>query len=766
MKKNEADAVRSLIQEFHDCQWRTTQLQILSTLGQSPEQRSLEFLFQQALRDQTDIPIAEAAVRALGQTHHPMAGRFLSQFFLTCSETLKPSVIGALGAVPDPSCIPEFLKLLPQCVAEKKWLWVRNLILTLGELKVEAATAEILKVLNMKDSVVGHSGVFTAALISLGKTARDLRVLAPFEDSFSSDLLEYQIFSSVRDQIFVRSQLNLTGEMSSSPMAPEKEGEPTFNRDEYLKLSEVQRIQSMNAWTDYGLTVQGNSSLSLKVAKIFEQALDAEKDPGVQARVLRAFAQLRQSSPKITTFLKETPISEIENKDLRMARLIYLKNCTEKKAASFLDESLKSNPKDASEKTALLDALKSLSPSELKQTDSALLQSLLTDSLSDESELRKSALAFLAKHPMKTFIPKILLALKSEEEKTVLAALVTLKASHDESVPEAIQPLLKSTSDSLVGRAIDTLTALPYLRAQRIAVDYLKENSDRLDICDKLIRCLKVEDASAFDYFRSVIESLLKENPDHPMTDALTEFKSRFILSSVKSASGKLLEKGADITAIDKELASKITGYDRLDERVRTTLRSAEVPYLHPKMFDEYVDKSSSVLEYTKAVDLLLECEFGAKRLFSKLEMQLHEFQNTLHSLELNEAYLNAERVMIQLKVEKQFSPQSFPAHKLSLVAQGILSGRILNEQFKTIDGLKAWAVLMLVFSRKTTVKPLIPLTGITDDQIASLAKRLIALQDVRNPAAHRQTFLKFVDIDAVRTEVHQLLNILQKVFG
>src|SRR6476620_9102389 len=68
----EADAARELIQLYQDCQWRDTRFQIIRALARHPHQRSLEFLFGLA-QTVADLPIAEAAIWSLGQSHHRLA---------------------------------------------------------------------------------------------------------------------------------------------------------------------------------------------------------------------------------------------------------------------------------------------------------------------------------------------------------------------------------------------------------------------------------------------------------------------------------------------------------------------------------------------------------------------------------------------------------------------------------------------------------------------------------------------------------------------
>ena len=90
------------------------------------------------------------------------------------------------------------------------------------------------------------------------------------------------------------------------------------------------------------------------------------------------------------------------------------------------------------------------------------------------------------------------------------------------------------------------------------------------------------------------------------------------------------------------------------------------------------------------------------------------------------------------------------------------LNSKIINEHFKILDGLRAWAVILLLFGRKNNLvqKPLIQ---VTDDEalIINLSKKLMWLQDLRNPVAHRQTLSDFKAVEQARFEVIDILNSL-----
>ena len=94
-----------------------------------------------------------------------------------------------------------------------------------------------------------------------------------------------------------------------------------------------------------------------------------------------------------------------------------------------------------------------------------------------------------------------------------------------------------------------------------------------------------------------------------------------------------------------------------------------------------------------------------------------------------------------------------------------MLSSKIINEQFKILDGLRAWAIMFLLFTRKYTVvqKPLIPVQ-FDENVCVDLAKKLMWLQDLRNPVAHRHTLTQIDEIKEIRDECYRILNNLEKI--
>lgn len=871
-----SDSTRELIHIFEECQWRDTRLQIIRTLSRNPNQRGLEFLFRLA-RTPDDLPIAEAAIWSLGQSHQRLAALFLVNFYTNCDELLRPAVVGALGQIPDRTLAKEFLTQLQPAVQAKNNSLVKNLVLTLGELKVKEALPQLQELALQKH----NTSISLSALIAIGKIARDPKLLVPLELRFSQDLFEYQLFTSVKTQIQFRSQWKLEDYLSKlfsgqtvhpslpyelSHFKPEdvKEGFKMFSGAEHLErlclalsrvdfsglalwyqelfdlkkldvdrrklvlssisahlnpqmslplseiiagkfpdepelfplwlkavvmavpdadgeakkylddqrffaLPEEVRIASINEIFHFGLIVQAQPARLQKAARILEGILERDSSHRIQARCLRALGQLKFASKKAAELVKQCLSEPQEGQVVLLQSCFqYLEKCPEKNLSELL---LRMAPQPGKTTEGADPAkwgtayLRCLSALPNLPTSSSNLDDYLRVCLKAKgAPLRKmEALRLVAVHRRSGLLAEVVECLK-DEERVQLAALITLREIGNEGVADAVAPLLVLDHRSLSGRALDALSSLPGMRSKRVILDYLTDHSLDLDVCDKIIRCLRAPENFS-QYFVDVVDDLLKRYPEHPLLDGLLRLREKLSIRISGSTQDRVLPKGVDIQAIDVELSGKIAGYNTFDEFTKSALRSAEIPYLHREMFDEYVDKASSVVEYCKAVDLLLENSLGKKMLFPRIESALHEFQNVLHAAGLNEDYANGEHVIRQLELEKHFSVNAFPLHKMLMIAKDFRTGRVIRDQFKTMDGLRAWAIILLLFCRRIQgVKPLLTVKAGTDDQLVSFSKRLMALQDVRNPVAHRQTVVKFSGLDSVRNEVFGLLSLFPKI--
>jgi hypothetical protein len=146
------------------------------------------------------------------------------------------------------------------------------------------------------------------------------------------------------------------------------------------------------------------------------------------------------------------------------------------------------------------------------------------------------------------------------------------------------------------------------------------------------------------------------------------------------------------------------------------------------------------------------------------MEQHLHIFQNILHKAELDQEQPNINLVIRHFGAEHVFDLHSFPSTKLMMICRSVLSGRILRERTQVIDGLKAWAVILMIFSGN---EKLWGAAQMKKDPLLyhQLAHKLVLLQDLRNPAAHRQTMLALAPLSEIRKEVFNVFAQMKKAF-
>lgn len=378
--------------------------------------------------------------------------------------------------------------------------------------------------------------------------------------------------------------------------------------------------------------------------------------------------------------------------------------------------------------------------------------------------LSSVGLICIAAHPRPVFLNAVCDSLSVDALR--LSALVAARRFKNEVLVEKVALCLSSTSEAIVGRALDVLTLLPGDKAKRAALDHFLKNSLDEAVADKIIRSLEAP-VQGSDDFAAKIAQVIADYPDHPQVDGLIGLRER-LLSGMKSST--LLEVNtSDVEELDNKIILRIPSYEKFGEEVKAALRAAEMPFHHPEMFQGRVDKSTSAVAFCKAIDLFLEKQLWRQRVYSKFKSSPRKFQNIIHMVGLNESSPSARRVREALCLEKYFTEQTLPLHKMSVVAHGILTGRIEFEHWRILDGLRAWAVVILLFGRGAFLngkKPPIEFPGVEDSDIVKFSRRLLNLQDLRNPAAHRETWLQFPRIDEVRNEADMVFKEWQRMLS
>ena len=538
-----------------------------------------------------------------------------------------------------------------------------------------------------------------------------------------------------------------------------------YKSESFLGLAPGERIEAINLLVQVGLTCLSEPDGMRVVQGVLEGLLFDDRSLAVQARVLRALGQLRLTSQKVMGWIKEH-FTTAEFFDSVLAYIEQLGPILKAKSVAYIYDLIATPVLTRRHYPLFLRACARLAD---VPRDEKNLDFLLKECLDSRAalELRVLALQFLHRHPRASFLGRVQDAVASSIPQIQLNAVIALEAFEAADSIDSLGPLLATSDEVLRGRVLHTLAAVPGIRAKRILIDALKASSDDLHLVEKICRSLKVPESGAH-YFIESVNHVLTQSPDHPLKDALLSLRDRVGQGQVGGGTARL--KPEDIQAIDRSLAERILKYPSYDDAVKSALRSAEVPFLHPELYGEFVDKSASVIEYCKAVDLLLDREVGRKLLLPKIERNLQEFQNHIYSLELNGSSLDFDRILRKMGLEKEFQPQSFPLHKLSSVAQAVLSGRVLDQRFNVMDGLRAWASVLLLFGRRVQgpdgfqLRPLLIFKSQDDALIVNISKKLMQLQDARNPAAHRQTYTGLKEVDAIRASVFYLFTLLDQL--
>ena len=519
-----------------------------------------------------------------------------------------------------------------------------------------------------------------------------------------------------------------------------------------------QKIEVINAFVNCILVYQTETTWPKKSLQLITDLVSKENSNVVVGRWLRALGEINLGDLKWNTELRER-VGKSE--ELHASLLLMLENEDVHQHNEVLRVIAQTLPKKTESIAAFLRACASLKSPEKDLPSDEQIKTALNSERSDE---QIAALSFLGRHPRLSCLDSVISFSRPEIQHSGLSvhAIVAARSYQNIKTLPSLEKCLLSPSRVVSGRALDALLHLQDPKANAVVVQFLVNHLNNHNVCDKVLRSLK-----AGQQGQPELATLLEDATHHvgetSLKDDLLELASRLRFGQAEAAVAE--PSGGAIKDIDKQLESKIVGYAKLSDSVKASLRSAELPLHEPELFEATVDKSASVVQYCKALDLTLEKDFGQAVLFPKMEQQLHIFQNILHQAELDNETTGINRVLRHFRAEHVFDAGTLPLSKMQMVARSILNGRILRERTQVIDGLKAWAVLLVMFSGHERLWGAQLIKG-DPDLFHTLAHKLVLLQDLRNPAAHRQTMLALAPLSEIRKEVFQTFALIKKAFG
>ena len=200
------DHARALIRLYKESEWRSTRIEVLRSLGRFQDTRSLQFLIEVAEKKE-DITEQQLAYLAIGQRKNKSAQIYIQNSYLNAPDTLKAHLAYALGQAQGFTAIPILLNDWDLAYQKQEWLWLRNIILSLGDLKAYVALPK-LRILLSKSNALPNELCF-ALLFTAARLEREPELLLPLERQFSEDSLLLQVYQSTLSQVQIRSQFKL-----------------------------------------------------------------------------------------------------------------------------------------------------------------------------------------------------------------------------------------------------------------------------------------------------------------------------------------------------------------------------------------------------------------------------------------------------------------------------------------------------------------------------------------------------------------------------
>lgn len=511
------------------------------------------------------------------------------------------------------------------------------------------------------------------------------------------------------------------------------------NEDEGLRdlllsgLKAAQETKAQIAW----INLWQMAAVIGKKVLLPKDVLIRGSDEG-QARAIRAIAEIGATEDYIEDFkgFARAPSLVVKKAWLRFGASLKTKvDCQH-----ILSEFLKL---DAGLQKELLPNVLELFAKHLDQLKPGPLSQFLTqctrsvESLGEASEI--SLLRIVRRAPVPEFEEFALLESRSEKDAVRLHAAIAL-GSYRRSAG-AVTRLLnlietEVKNPSILGRAVDSLLRIELPAARAALVQVLEKHSDDPELLDVIYRRFKPIPGEAEPTLVLRMDVLIQKFPDHVGLNKWIALRDR-----LGGAGGDKTK--TSIPSLDSTLVKDLPEFPVLPPVIQATLRSAELLVSESVKSDRGFDLAPALIQWCKAIDLTLDRRLGAERFFPLLENRLSEVQTLMQGLGLREDYLAPDRFLERIGAASQLPTELIPVHKAKTMTKAFFDGRIAEDRFRVFDGLRAWAVVVLIFCRKLPGKDTarIPSTA-QDNELIHLSKTLMQLQDLRNPAAHRQTYL------------------------
>jgi HEAT repeat protein len=859
VQAKEQDKARLFISVFQSVAWRDTQASILRALGETQEQRGVEFLIR-FIRETQDLPLAAQAVLGLGYSQTSLAGEFLVSLLNETGSRLRQEAIVGLALMPHFHCDEQLLGIIED----------NNSSDTLKLFAVIAAGRRGAKntvpaILNLLQHEQGK--LFNAALLALGHLATEDQIDKACQRDTTYQLFADELKLYAKDRSYLRSQQK-TQEMVVGVLNDKKLSWSTsfrllreFPRDQVwdaLKTVESdtsnhtecllraatntpERVEEdieflvknheSTEHTEFAilarlcigiknddfimqlkplqackLLMQVHVQNPLNYAKEFFLPLSNEllAMAYINALVAQSFMTFRPN-PLLTEFLLNNLHSCTSSAvRARIIRGLAQMGCTEKRYIDELNSEMGSiknissvyysvsllpvacaypffserlftlfeREHSASEVSDLLNRIASLGNFNDAHFIEKIPEKILLDNLSSILEILASNLANNIENQCDDILERKLLFGNHSEK---LLALSAIALNGTERSCEFLFDFLKNKNQSLRERSLHGLCLRGSCDQHARLILWFETHAYNSPTALKILNTLSPRENQDYTPVVRILERLIQQKTgpfvdDEIVAEALSLHDTLDVLSTKMNFS-VLRETSDTLHQQDIFLARDLPAYPRYSETIKLILRNAELTWHHSELFNNLVDKSTMLIQYNKSTDLLLQQRLGYRLFHNASTEFLAQLQGRIMELGLDNANFNNFKLIRHLNLEGFFLASEFPAHKLRVLAESIMNGKILQDRFRIIDGLRAWSLIVLLFARTFKVgekefTPLFPMRVSDQEKINNIVKLMNKFQDLRNSAAHHGILVELEQLAEIRSDSFRLLNELEEVLG
>jgi HEAT repeat protein len=527
------------------------------------------------------------------------------------------------------------------------------------------------------------------------------------------------------------------------------------------------RIDAINAWSWQilmSLPVEGG--LALKVSLSIARKM---KDGPVKSRLTRAFGQIGETNTDLNAYLKE----QVSGTDTaRYSAYAALGGLQYEESATLLGRRVQTLATQNFAEAEWISVLRAACEVGAFFSGSTLRG--IAAKLPKTGEVWLLRLLGHAQTPdYHDMIARYVTSESFSDAMLGLAAAANQKC--DDKLSAILEDRLTSSVASIRSRAEFAICRAGNVAAkQRLFKSFQNADRDQAPRLLHLLRSVEVHSVgSDAEGLAKVLVELSEQKwcqSDSEVVNALTNLSDN-LRSEAKQANGRGANTAANlppdnIKKIDESLQVRLPQVQQLSEVIRSVLRNAELTFLHPELFTENVDKSTVIVEFVKSIDIYLQDRLGNSIFLRGGVDIVGKMQSRVQLLQLDDESVSTAKLLKDLQCTQSFGVDDFPHHKLISMARTIATGKIVRDQYKVIDGLRAWALLLLIFCREfsingTKIGPILPVKNPNNRNICDLAATLNSLQELRNRAAHRGTMVDQAALGKIRDDSLKVLGLL-----